>query len=1328
MGTATAIIVAPAATGITVDGLGAVLNVDNGTTLPRPVQLTGTGIASGGALINGTSGNTSTLNGGVTLTGTASIGGAGNLNFTTAAIGDGGGGFTLTKVGAGIVTYSFPNTYTGQTLVAGGTLRIAGAANLPTGNINLNGGALEPTYNYTGTVGTGAGQVQLTGGTSGFSAGVAPGITVNLNNTATLQWGSATFNPGSLLLNQTSALGTIDFQNPLDLNGAVRSFTNNSTTIANVAVVSGAITNSSGTAAGININGTTGTGAGIIQFTNPGNTGIASIVLNGGELSYLTDSNIGGTTSSINFNGGGLQVLGTTVTGFGSHPVTFTAGKNIQLDINNAANTFTVGTTPALVAGQTLTKLGAGTLVLSAPTNTVTTLNMNGGTLDLGATTLNLSNSGGTTLTGTANSTINATGGGKLVLSTAGGTNYADNSVSSGVTLVINAKVSGAAAGAGFEYCCTAGGTIALTNSANDFTGDVLYSAAATISVPAIGLKNAASPLGLGTTITFNGGAGSRLLYTGPGETTDRILALANSATLDQSGTGLLKFSTAPSMTGANVKTLTLQGSTAGAGEISGVIADNSATNKTSISKAGTGTWVLSGANTFTGTLGVTAGTLQLAANPGNITAGVSSAAGANTAARLSLANATMLQLRSDSTVTFGGTDAIGALNGAVVGIDVNQLTSTGTNNVLTISPGTATPIGNAVTLNVTGGNGYSLGFGTIQSVTGAATNLTLNPTTANMSLVGYSNQNNTTNSSTLTLSGTGTTNSITGVVANQGTGSTGTTGTVAVVKTGTSTWNLGGTNTYTGTTTISNGLLRVTGSLAAGTATTVSAGGGLGGTGTVNGAVSASSGGGNIDLRDGAVGTLTLGSTLTLGGAAATPNSLYFDLGNGAAGTDKVVAAGAVGVTNTGGAVIYLNQLPGTTGQPGHVHPPLRRLRQRGQRAVRPGHHRRRREYLRAAKQRVRRPGARATGRDHRPDRARRGRLGRDHGRQLDDGRQLVHDPHQQHPDRRRPGRRVERHVPHHHPDPRHADHDAGRRFRDQQPDVRRRLVRVDDRRQQHADDRRHRGQREHGRQRHHRLGRGRHPHHLRQGGPRGQPDLDRRAGQRRQHGQPRRQRGGQRFRRRVRPDQGGHRQPDARRHAQLQRPDGRLGRHPAADQHRLRRRRQHRERPVHRPAGRLPAGQLPRHRQRDQWTDRGAEQRPGNLGRYPQRRHPTARPGRRRHVGVIQHQVPDHPEHQQPPLPARLLRRRPGRQPDDDDGPGDDHGGHAVYEQPRHRAQLQRRRRHAGVLQRAGLQQFVHAPGDRVVLGRERRQLRLPERRPTTPRSCISITSWSS
>ena len=105
------------------------------------------------------------------------------------------------------------------------------------------------------------------------------------------------------------------------------------------------------------------------------------------------------------------------------------------------------------------------------------------------------------------------------------------------------------------------------------------------------------------------------LVYYGTGESTSRTLNLAGTtggALLDQSGGGLLRFTGPVLATGKGSKTLVLQGSTFGAGELAGVINDNSPTNTTSLFKQGTGTWTLSGANTYSGGTTLAQGALIL--------------------------------------------------------------------------------------------------------------------------------------------------------------------------------------------------------------------------------------------------------------------------------------------------------------------------------------------------------------------------------------------------------------------------------------------------------------------------------------------------------------------------------------------------------------------------------------------------------------------------------------------------------------------------------------------------------------------------------------------
>ncbi len=166
-------------------------------------------------------------------------------------------------------------------------------------------------------------------------------------------------------------------------------------------------------------------------------------------------------------------------------------------------------------------------------------------------------------------------------------------------------------------------GMLILSNSSNSFDGQVLINQG-TLSISTItsvGGGNssigAASTVSNGTIKIGNAGNTGRLLYTGAGNTADRVIDLAGTtggSILEQSGTGLLHFTSNFTATGSGSKTLTLQGSSAGTGEISGTIG-NPGTGSVSLLKEGSGTWTLSGANTYSGDTRINAGTLNISHN-----------------------------------------------------------------------------------------------------------------------------------------------------------------------------------------------------------------------------------------------------------------------------------------------------------------------------------------------------------------------------------------------------------------------------------------------------------------------------------------------------------------------------------------------------------------------------------------------------------------------------------------------------------------------------------------------------------------------------------------
>ncbi len=110
------------------------------------------------------------------------------------------------------------------------------------------------------------------------------------------------------------------------------------------------------------------------------------------------------------------------------------------------------------------------------------------------------------------------------------------------------------------------------------------------------------------------------LVYTGPGEITDRVMNFVgkqSTVTFDQSGSGLLKFTSTFLLSGYGAgKTIILKGDTAGRGEIAGNIVnphDRAGKATTAVTKLGSGTWTLSGTNSYSGPTKVGGGVLACA-------------------------------------------------------------------------------------------------------------------------------------------------------------------------------------------------------------------------------------------------------------------------------------------------------------------------------------------------------------------------------------------------------------------------------------------------------------------------------------------------------------------------------------------------------------------------------------------------------------------------------------------------------------------------------------------------------------------------------------------
>ena len=556
----------------------------------------------------------------------------------------------------------------------------------------------------------------------------------------------------------------------------------------------------------------------------------------GGQANYILSFNQSGTyTATQDLNSGFLLnglTFGGTVTLAGTNGLAFTNSDVTLPQISqNSASTVTINTPVSLAANLTavgtgggevdlagvvsgtgsLTKTSTGTLKLYgvAPNTYGGGTVVNSGTLHLGTLVNGVSpvctgtvGTGSVTLaSGTTLEFDRVTESNALILN--GGTVSSTNGW--GATwsgpIALNATAtfstawplacSGTLSGAG-GLIKTGTNTLTLAGT-NSFTGSVTVNAG-TLALPSFNsVSGGTATSGLGAPATVSDGtiglgattSAATLVHTGAAETTDRVLNLAGTtggATLDQSGTsGLLKFSSALTATGVGAKTLTLQGSTAGTGQLDGAIVDSSG-GATALVKSGTGTWALSGANTYTGLTTVSAGSLQLV-KPAAL---YNDLEASWTPANISVASGASL------TISFGGVNDFNPSQAEVLLTNLSAVSNNGLKAGATFGFDTTNATG-TVTLGVaiadsTGTGGGALGI----RKTGAGT----------LELTGSNSYTGTTtiNAGTLSINS----DALQSLTTVAGAGN--------LSKAGSGTLTLG-TNSYTGDTTVSGGILAVNGS-----------------------------------------------------------------------------------------------------------------------------------------------------------------------------------------------------------------------------------------------------------------------------------------------------------------------------------------------------------------------------------------------------------------------------------------------------------------------------------------------------------------------------------
>ena len=508
--------------------------------------------------------------------------------------GNAGGG--LNKTGAGTLELTADNTYTGETRISGGALRIDNANRINGSDLVLGGGVLEingdldtgNTGEFTRSVGTtGADDVRWTGD-GGFSAAGA-NREVRLNNgTASVTWGGATPTSGfvgadnALILGSVSSDNTVTLANGLFLDGT------GTRTIRTVA----------GTAAGI-ANGTLSgvvSGAATLAVTGNGRLDLTAVNTNSGPVSI--------TGAEVRLTG--AATMASAVNDGGTSGITLRQGGRLVLDYSASGDIDRIGnSTDIAMSGGRLDMFGRnGTNGNALITETVGVLRSIAGEnqINVQRTTTNATVLAFDSLDRIAGSTLNFTN------DTSGGTlgntgNHPRVTFASSPTLeqaILPYAVYGDGA-TPTRFATITSGRVTGNNGSNVTEGS--WSAS---TIQNSGTNDIA--------ITGNRTVGAIILGNGADitQTGSRTLTVDTGGILSTGGTvSNISVSNLQVGGGGNRELITHVYGTGGL-NISSAIQDNG--NTTGLTKSGDGTLTLSGstANTYTGVTTVNAGTLVL--------------------------------------------------------------------------------------------------------------------------------------------------------------------------------------------------------------------------------------------------------------------------------------------------------------------------------------------------------------------------------------------------------------------------------------------------------------------------------------------------------------------------------------------------------------------------------------------------------------------------------------------------------------------------------------------------------------------------------------------
>jgi len=391
---------------------GATLYLSNALSYGFSTQLYGTGNSENlGALrIDG-----ATLTGGVTLFANSNIGTNTGTGTISGTIGESGGSFGFTKVGAGTLSLSQANTYTGGTTLSAGTLLFGNNSAFGTGTLTLNGGTLKAGSASNWAL---ANNISVGGSTTIDMAGKNVDFNGNLSGSAALSIAHSGSTASTLTFkgDNSGYSGTVTVSNAG--NGNAVAFTSANAGSASAAWV---FNDTAGDRVRIGI-----TGGGTINF---GSMAGAGQIQNDVLLTTSTIS-VGALNTSTTFSGSmknnstgilALTKVGTGVLTLSGTASTYSGGTTItagKLNVANASGSGT-GSGTVTVSGGTAATLGGTGIITGAGTVS------NGSRLAPGTVTSssNFGSAGTLTLSSTSGLTLTSANLDFDLSTTAGGTN-----------------------------------------------------------------------------------------------------------------------------------------------------------------------------------------------------------------------------------------------------------------------------------------------------------------------------------------------------------------------------------------------------------------------------------------------------------------------------------------------------------------------------------------------------------------------------------------------------------------------------------------------------------------------------------------------------------------------------------------------------------------------------------------------------------------------------------------------------------------------------------------------------------------------------------------